>query len=297
MVTLRMLPRLCLALMVIASVGCAARRTEIANPIPVGVAEYDAVFDATLDVLRDHRFQIARRDRRYGLITTEPRTAASALEVWHPDRTTPGQVARNSINHQRYRIVARIRPRQDDPAATDDNATSPEDADGPDQAGGGDYELAVEARLARRQLPPRILNTAAVANTRVRRKAGVVRPIFTEAGDIEPHWRPVGRDREYERRLVATILQRATRTEVPPAESGPEPPADDEPGEGPYEPYRPGPSADEPPADAAPDDAPDTDQPPDEDDTPSDDDNPRRYQPYPHETGTDDMRPAPARTG
>jgi len=314
--------------------GCGASQTDVPNPIPVAGSEYEQVFEATVDVLRDNRFRIARQDRRFGVITTEPRTASMALERWHPDRTTSRRVLENTLNHQRYTIVTRLRPREDSPeadgengsdsqpsAASEGNASTdappPEPVSGrPGEARAAGYELAIEARLERRQLPPRTLHTAAVADTRVRRKAGVVRPLRTASGPIEPHWRTVGRDREYERRLVATILTRATGQDPRPAPADPaaSPPASDPAGRddtGRYEPYQPKLELDPTPEELTPqprdplqpavprrDDAPvdpdDDSDAPDAPDAPDrEDDGPPRYQPYPGEAEAGPTAPGP----
>ncbi|MCG8510191.1 MAG: hypothetical protein MI741_13265, partial [Rhodospirillales bacterium] len=57
--------------------GCAARHAELAvnNPRPVAAGNYETVYHAAIDVLRERGFDINRKDHRFGVITTHPRGA------------------------------------------------------------------------------------------------------------------------------------------------------------------------------------------------------------------------------
>lgn len=165
--------------------GCASQPTA-SMPAPVVVTNYDHVFDAAVEVLRDHRFTVRRMDRRYGQITTYPRTAASAFELWHPDSESP-YTGENTFNHQRRTVQVSVQP-------TDDFT---------------DFELRVEVSLERRQHPERHLNSAAFASGLHFTRGEGVRTIRTEAGYEQSHWRPVGDDAAYAERLAFEILAAA----------------------------------------------------------------------------------------
>jgi hypothetical protein len=224
----------CLALFGLLLPGC-SRKVGIDTPVGLAAGEYDQMFDAAVEVLRDNRFEIARQDRRFGVITTQPRIAASAFEPWHPDRSTSRQVMENTLNLQRHAVTVRIEPRAT--GLTDPQTGRPV----PTAAA---YQMDVQVDLERRQMPPRTLNSAVVSQIESRDKAGVPRPVRTEEGMVEAFWRPVGRDQAYEQQLAATILARAVgqqpvRVTLPdegPATLPVDPPTEDD---GPYQPYDP----------------------------------------------------------
>ncbi len=167
--------------------GCASRAVSIDNPIEVQTAEYDRVYEASVEVLRDYRFRLARQDRRFGRITTEPMTAASSLEPWHKDAVTKAQTDENTLNHQRRTVSVFIEPEGE----TDR------------------YRLRVVAEWQRRQHPPQLLHTAAFAHARYGRHGAGARTVTTESGERRSFWRPMGRDADLEQRLVYDILVRA----------------------------------------------------------------------------------------
>ncbi len=190
-----MIPRLSIiSLALLTFVGCAAPVAQIDNPIPVHADEYDRVFDAAVEVLRDYRFVIARQDRRFGIITTQPLTAASFLEPWHADSLTTNQRAENTFNHQRRTVTVRIQPNT--AAATTPSAIEPDKR----------YTLRVECLLHRRTHPPRMLNTAALTSTRFRQRGSGIRTLQTERGDEQSLWVPVGNDPELAQQFVHEIL-------------------------------------------------------------------------------------------
>src|SRR5688572_16983036 len=52
------------------------------NPVEVDAAEYDRVFEASVDVLRDAGFRVNRRDYRFGDVVTYPDTSPTVFEPW-----------------------------------------------------------------------------------------------------------------------------------------------------------------------------------------------------------------------
>lgn len=191
------LPGLFLALVVMLG-GCGRAVVQTDNPIPITTAEYDRVFNASVDVLRDFGFMPARQDRRFGVITSRPRLAASVFEPWRTDNTTGDQVLANTINHRRRTVRVELLPRSTEV--------------GPDApAARTNYQLAVTVELEQRQHPPRNLHTAAASSVAFYGRSGGARRVLTAAGVERSFWRPVGRDPLLEQRLIAAILTRANQ--------------------------------------------------------------------------------------
>jgi len=179
--------------------GCAAPRAGVENPTRIAASEYDRVFEEAVEVLRDYRFRVDRRDRRFGVITTEPRTAGSVLEPWAEGNQTFDQALENTIQHQRRIIRIELSRREGGEAteAASDRAVA-------------DYELLVRAQLQRRQRVTGPLNTAVTSSVQRGARGGGRRVVLTERGYESDFWRDVGRDAALERTLIAAILQRAT---------------------------------------------------------------------------------------
>ena len=156
---------------------------------------YDHVFDASVDVLRDYHFVVARQDRRFGIITTEPMTAASYFEPWHEDSTTHHQRAENTLNHQRRLVTVKITPN-------------------PDPTSDQRYVLFVDCQLERRRHPPIMLNTAAFGTRQFRQRGTGSRFIRTEQGAEGSTWVPVGNDPDLAARIAEQIIARVAATDT-----------------------------------------------------------------------------------
>ncbi|MBI1372819.1 MAG: hypothetical protein GC159_08675 [Phycisphaera sp.] len=180
----------------------------MSNPIAIGTNEYDQVFDATVDVLRDKRYVVDRKDRRFGVVTTEPRIAASVFEPWYDDNSTGHQVAEASLNHERRTIRVEIQPVK---AADDSGAITDR------------YQLFVQVDMDRRHNPPQTLNSAALGRMSIQQSRRINRPLLTERGIEKVEWSPIGRDELLEQRLVEEILHRAVGFVAKPVEPTPEP--------------------------------------------------------------------------
>jgi len=89
---------------------------------PAGVAlappaepQFDALWRASIDVLREYRFRIDRRDRRAGVITTRPMLAQHWFEFWRCDAVTARDFLEGSLQTVYRRATVRIEPKKDDP--------------------------------------------------------------------------------------------------------------------------------------------------------------------------------------
>jgi hypothetical protein len=81
--------------------GCSGARSP---EFDIGPGRYDAAFDATREVLREHRFQLERVDAAEGVITTQPKSTAGAASPWDKEQSTLGQEVEDLLNLQR-RVV------------------------------------------------------------------------------------------------------------------------------------------------------------------------------------------------
>ena len=197
-------------------IGCAGSSMVVSNPLPIAEAEYDRVYDAAVDVLREMRFVVERQDRRFGVITTRPLISASIVEPWHDDNLTGEQAWEATLNHQRRQVRVMLNRRGEDAAApvTDGEpaeAASPDDADRPAPAPTSthraNYLLQVEVVVERRHHPDRQLTTAAFSSMGFHDRAGHV--VLTEAGYEASEWVPIGSDPILEQQLVAAIIRRS----------------------------------------------------------------------------------------
>ncbi|MHC4997034.1 MAG: hypothetical protein ACYTGQ_18495 [Planctomycetota bacterium] len=164
--------------------GCSRPISETANPTAIPTTDYDRVFDAAVKVLRENHFVVDRADRRFGVVTTEPRIASSVFEPWHTD----------NLNMRRRTARVRLSPR-----------TADRDSD---------YQLYVEVTCQTRHLPTRELNTAAMGNIHSRNVHNRHYPVRTEAGLDEAYWLDSGVDERLSARLVEQILDEARSPDV-----------------------------------------------------------------------------------
>jgi hypothetical protein len=58
---------------------------------------FQAAWDASSEVLAGYRFTVDRRDRRAGLITTEPTASRHFFEWWRRDKATASGALENSV--------------------------------------------------------------------------------------------------------------------------------------------------------------------------------------------------------
>ncbi len=100
---------ICLTLL---AAGCANHTRPLVDLTPAQpeARHFQAVWAASIDTLRDYGFEIQRKDRRAGIIVTEPMVSAYPTELWRKDVTGPVQQAESAI-HKIYRsAVVEIQP-------------------------------------------------------------------------------------------------------------------------------------------------------------------------------------------
>lgn len=184
-----------LFLSVVALAGCAARVERAPRPV-VEAAVYDATLTAAVTVLRDRGFVIDRHDRRYGVITTEPLGAATALEPWKRNNVNAHAALTHTLNDQRRVVTVTLTPVE--PGQAEPGTEPADEADA--------YALGVEVQLERRQSVNRrvggapsnqVFNYVAATPVELRRR-----------GIEGEYWQPVGREPALEQRIAEQITAR-----------------------------------------------------------------------------------------
>jgi hypothetical protein len=90
------------AIMAGALAGCANNFDKpIVPPSPKTAAQrnFDALWDASLAALREHRFRVVTQDRREGAIITAPLAGMYFTEPWRKDAVTAGEVAESTLQN------------------------------------------------------------------------------------------------------------------------------------------------------------------------------------------------------
>ena len=87
--------------------GCVSYTRPIVPPAEMTRSEknFQAVWDAGREVLRSYRFTVNHRDRRAGLMTTDPMGGRHFFEWWRRDKATATGALENSVQPM-YRVVS-----------------------------------------------------------------------------------------------------------------------------------------------------------------------------------------------
>ena len=93
------------------ALGCQTAPSESPQSARLTFAaeRYPAVFEAAVETLRQHDFRIARRDYRFGTITTFPKESATAIEYWIDDATTSTQRQSDTLNSQQRTVTVKVK--------------------------------------------------------------------------------------------------------------------------------------------------------------------------------------------
>lgn len=193
------------------TLGCSSAPSPIANPIEIDTTEYDRIFQASAQVLRDNGFRVDRHDYRFGVMNTYPKASPTLVEPWHSDNITLGQAAQSTTNFQRRRIEIRLTPveptvtQTDDTPAADEAATT-SNSTTPDAS----YMLQATVTIEQVEAPRRFL-TGSTAPGRMFRNYRAMPAELTQLDIQSNYWRPVGRDTALEQQLVADILRQSVQ--------------------------------------------------------------------------------------
>ena len=90
--------------------GCARYTRPVVSRGPQGPAErtFEALWQGSLEVLRKYRFEIDRRDRRAGMITTEKMLGRHWFEFWRHDAVTWEDLAEGTVQTVYRQATVRI---------------------------------------------------------------------------------------------------------------------------------------------------------------------------------------------
>lgn len=206
------LPLVCSALLV----GCNSTPTAQAPTDPATAGEratgqaesftfhgdqYPLVYEAAVDVLHDHGFRVARNDYRFGVITTHPKEAPTAVEFWIDDPTTPAQHRADTLNAHQRSVKLQI---QHAPFDLDKAVNSGKHDSSPTT-----YQLSVEVEVDRLQRPARYLTHS--ATTRISADYAAVPTHLRDRGIDGDYAQPLTRDPQLEARLMNAIAIKARK--------------------------------------------------------------------------------------
>jgi hypothetical protein len=82
--------------------------TASAEPVVVKSQNFDSLWNASIQSLRDLHFEIDRQDRRSGIITTKPMTGSQFFEPWRTELRSVDAVTESSLATIRRTVTIRI---------------------------------------------------------------------------------------------------------------------------------------------------------------------------------------------
>ena len=189
---------------VLFSSGCARNCLDVSNPIEVEVSDYDHMYEATREVLREYGFVLDREDYRFGRLTTEPLAAPTAVEFWRrsANSTTLRHAVESTVNDQRRIVTVRIDPVTSKSQSSDDVSESA--APMVDDS----YLLNVKVTIERHAYPLYRLS-GSTSSRRLINKLRTVPVEWQQRGIKASYWQPIVRDRHFEQCLIGAIAQRS----------------------------------------------------------------------------------------
>lgn len=189
--------------------GCAGSKGPEMLAVPS--EQYTLAFDAAVEAARLQGMPASLRDRRGGVIQTEPRFAGSLLEPWRTDNSDFTQANENTLNFQRRRTRFEFVPAGYQPPMT----PAEQGLTGPDVVAGnvpmtdltayhGELELRVWVYVERAFEPGVRYDPWSRSLTT---KYKEISPDGTVQKNDGLIWTPVSRDQAYERRLLAAVQE------------------------------------------------------------------------------------------
>ncbi len=162
----------------------------IVGPTLSGLVQYDATFDAAVQLLRDYGFTIDRQDYRFGLVTTRPLVSPTIFEPWRTTNTSAGQMAQGTLNSQRRIVRVAIKP-----ITLPISPTTK-------------YQLTVQVTLIKLQQPLKHLNGSTSGFSIVSNYSAVPAE-WKEKGITRAYWIPDGSDPLLAQRIIDDVSKRA----------------------------------------------------------------------------------------
>lgn len=206
-VGLTILPKRVLGPLLICGIvsGCATSQGPAFLTIPAEA--YADAFDAAVEAAAVVGLTPTVRDRRTGVIETEPRIAGSVVEPWRDDNVSFAQAIENTITFQRRRArfeftPAGFRPRESAEALlTGPDLFALHDGQVDLSRLAGVLELRVWVYVERAYSPGLRRSTW----TRAKTTRSRIIPVEQEEALPTRYWTPMRRDEAYERRLLAAV--------------------------------------------------------------------------------------------
>ncbi len=126
------------------AVGCMKYTKPVVSEPEMTEAQknFQVLWLATQDVLREYNFTIDRHDRRAGVITTKPLTGMQFFEPWRKDAVTREAMLDSSLKTLHRTVTVQIRP-------TDPQARQ--------------YEPVVEVTVSKPNPPPQAIHSTGAA--------------------------------------------------------------------------------------------------------------------------------------
>ena len=185
--------------------GCAT--TQGPDFLSIDSESYSDAFDAAVEAATVAGLSPIVRDRRSGLIETEPRIAGSVLEPWRTDNASFAQAIENTITFQRRRARFEFTPVVFQPEQPADAPLT-----GPDLFATQDVEVDLSEHTGPLELRvwvyvERAYTPGLRRSTWTRAKTTRTRIVPVEDTESIPgqYWTPVHRDEAFERRLLAAV--------------------------------------------------------------------------------------------
>jgi len=181
-----------LAVVATGQFGCAGHTTPTGPPRQLTAKQqrFDAVWQASRDVLKKYYFQIDREDRRAGVIVTRPMTGKYFGEFWRRDAATDADLAESTVQTIYRQAKVTLKPV------------------GPDAA---DYQVVVEVRTSRSDKPHAQITNVADAFDMFKLPGSSNRrqPLLDsgQGNDVID----LGRDKDLEQKIAADIRSAAGR--------------------------------------------------------------------------------------
>jgi hypothetical protein len=206
------------ALVALTSAGCTTTST-VGDSLAIESAHYAQAFDAALVVARNHGAPAAIRDRRSGLIETEPVYTPTLCEPWYWPRSTFEHVIEGTVSLQRRRARFEFSPA----VVPDQPPQQSAQLLGPEYTGAqsneidlttwtGPIDLRVTIFVERAHQPGERRSTW----TRKATSQATVFPLDEDDPPVpDQFWQVVTRDRETEQHILAEV---ARMLQQPPAE-------------------------------------------------------------------------------
>ena len=193
----------CMIIAVILATGC-AKPPQGPAFLTIESARYREAFDAAMAASRANDMSPSLRDRRLGVIDTEPSIAGSVIEPWRSGNDSLSGAWENTLVFQRRRARFEFTPA---------SFREPQGSGVPDLLGVAGspldlttYQGAVELRVSvivERSFTPGIRrDTWSSSGTT---HTVVLRPGSGPEMPTTPFWTPVTRDTAFERRLLAEV--------------------------------------------------------------------------------------------